>query len=80
MNTINPWGMTAKEWTDAMTTTFDFFGSLPKIEAEEAWRDWATTLMSMVSIPSVVLPDPAAYADWKTWAERFNELMDGWSG
>ena len=79
-STINPWGMTAKDWTDAVNQTLDKYGAMMKVVTDEDWRDWALNVTNNYPLSAVVLPNPYDFDDWRSYAQRFNQIMDGWTG
>lgn len=71
---IDPTGMTAIEWTDRMSQLLP--NILPvKIHREEEWRDWANHVCQAASISRYNPPNPAQFADWREWADRFNDTV-----
>lgn len=79
MRTIDPRDMGVLEWTAAQALDLEQFGSIPQLHNATAWRDWALAVIGLASIGGVVLPDPYDFPDWRSWAIRFNEIMDSWS-
>lgn len=80
LRTIDPRDMNAMEWTAATTLNLERFGSVPQLFRDDAWRDWVVAVIGLTTISGVVLPDPYDFPDWTSWALRFNEIMDSWSG
>jgi hypothetical protein len=71
---IDPEEMSAMEWTDRMSLELPRI--LPmKINHESEWRDWAYHVIQDPSISRRHPPDPGTYADWREWADRFNETV-----
>lgn len=73
---IDPEGMNAQEWTDAMALELARFGSVPKLDRVELWRDWAIAVQQFTEIAVTAPPDPYQFSDWKDWAMRFNEVYE----
>lgn len=74
---IDPVGMRAVEWADAVTINLEQFGNLPRLDSEDGWRDWALQLMTLGSLSGTTVPDPYMFLDWRPWAESFNKNLAG---
>lgn len=70
--TIDPFGMTAIQWADAMALNIEQFGNLGRLENEEQWRAWAEQLLNLPGISGSIVPDPYAFESWQVWAAELN--------
>lgn len=68
---IDPRGLDAVEWMDY--TADEFSALIPpfRVTGEGQWREWGANARRAQSR----VPDPYQFADWRTWAERFNQVM-----
>jgi hypothetical protein len=76
LQTIDPRGLTAVQWTDFMILQLDPFADLPAIDSEDEWRAWALLANQSPSIARTSPPNPYAFDDWREWAMRFNQSVD----
>jgi hypothetical protein len=74
MNVIYPMGMTAMQWTDAMALDLNKFGACPRLAGDDGWREWALVILGFPAISDINAPDPYGFDDWRSWAERFNQV------
>ena len=74
-NVISPQGMNAVEWTGAMAMYMDKFGILPSIQKSEDWNSWSSAALLLSSLNCIILPNPYAFSDFETWAQRFVEIL-----
>lgn len=74
---IDPRGMVdAREWADFITLPLEQIGVTPRrLDNPANWKDWAYDLIQDVRLEGFQTPDPRVYADWREWAERFNEVV-----
>lgn len=75
--TVDPKGMTAREWTAASTINLERFGSIPALQKDEDWRGWGAVLAVFASLSGIVIPNPYDFAAFEDWAQRFNEALSG---
>lgn len=75
--TVNPIGMTAKEWTAASHINLERFGAIPALQRNEDWQNWGAAISLLSSLGGMVIPNPYEFTDFQTWAERFNESIAG---
>lgn len=73
---VDPYGLTARDWTDYMGSELEGVGQLPILRADEEWRDWATAALMLPQVAAVNPPDPYIYDDWRDWATRFIQLIN----
>ena len=72
---IDPFGMTATDWTDAMAINLEEFGNLPRLENADAWQAWAEQVLNLPGLSGSIVPDPYAFARWEEWAAQLNAVM-----
>jgi len=69
--TISPEQMDGLEWFDRTTQiTSEVIPPFTLLDIDR-WRDWAANARR--AQPEV--PDPYQFADWRVWADRFNQVM-----
>lgn len=74
---IDPRGMTAEQWTDAMSLQFaDTSVTIMKLMDESAWPEWARNVVNAPEFSGLNIPSPEYFSDWREWADRFNEAVD----
>ena len=69
--------MSVIQWTDAMTLILVQYGSVPRLDNPDDWREWGRGLLDNVALGDTLLPDPYQFAEWRPWAERVVEVLDG---
>lgn len=73
--TIDPRGLSVIEWTDFMVTQLVGYSLPPRLDRSDDWRGWALTVCQSPRVAEFNPPNPLEYADWLTWAERFNQTV-----
>ena len=73
VHTIDPIGMSAVAWADAMVLELDALGNLGRLESDNEWREWAAQLLNLPSISGSIVPNPYEFGTWQEWAERLND-------
>lgn len=68
---INTQGVDGLTWFDFTTSLFSNVIPVFTMTDLAQWREWAMNARRFV--PDI--PDPFQFADWKTWADRFNLVM-----
>ena len=74
-NTIIPYGMSFKEWSDQNAINLWKFGPIPRADGDKDWQSWAASLLNLSSIHGIKLPSPYQFTDWRRWAAAFNLEM-----
>jgi len=78
MNVIDPRTVSSvKVWCDKMTPYLEIFGYIPRLTDESKWSEWANRVKGIPQISSHNPPDPQAFTDWRQWAMRFNQCLNG---
>jgi hypothetical protein len=72
---IDPRFLTVQEWTDSMVFSLLDKSDLPRLDAPEAWKEWAMTVLQDARISQMNPPDPRFFDDWREWAFRFNQAL-----
>ena len=74
---IDPRGMKdVVEWSDFVTMPLERIGVTPRrLDHAENWKEWAFDLIQDSRLEGFQTPDPRVYAEWRDWAERFNEVV-----
>lgn len=72
---INPHGLAVTDWTDAMTLQLIGYAQPPRLDDPKRWEEWALVVIQAPRISAFNPPSPYAFADWRAWAERFNEAV-----
>lgn len=76
MKTVLPVGMSVIDWTDSMNLILVQYGSVPRLDNPDDWREWGRALLDNVSLGDTLLPDPYQFAEWRPWADRVVEILD----
>jgi hypothetical protein len=67
-----PQGLKFQQWGALVAEQLAAFGiSAP--DSDEAWQTWASSLNYVPEL--AVIPDPAGFNDWETWACRVLETL-----
>jgi len=74
---INPAGMSLREWADATILTVDDAWAFGRLDDPEQWRPWAAQFVRASTFSARSVPDPYAFSDWRTWAERAYPYLEG---
>lgn len=72
---IDPRGLSVIEWTDFMTTPLLGYSQPPRLDDPHDWKIWALMVVQAPRIASFNPPNPLEFADWRQWAERFNQAV-----
>ena len=76
LQTVDPRGMTAKGWCDAMTLSLISVGQLPHIRKDADWKQWATAVITVLGPSVTQIPDPLKMPDWRMWAQQLNQVLN----
>lgn len=71
VNVINPRGLNARDWADFMTPNLEQYGNLPRLDSDDAWKEWAAQLGNLPGLSGEIVPNPYNFNEWQPWAERF---------
>lgn len=69
---INPQGLTATQWADAVQLECARFGTVSTLIDPADWRAWAQSINNLPGIAGQTPPDPYQCDEWFDYAERFN--------
>ena len=64
-----------RDWADQITLDLNSYGSLPRLDDETRWQEWAVSLCAISGITSKNPPDALSFSDWREWASRFAQIM-----
>jgi len=73
---VNPQGMSLRDWADSAILTLNDAWSLPKLDDEARWQDWAASFAIIPGVSQRSLPDPYQFTDWRDWAMRVYPLLE----
>lgn len=72
---IDPRTHTWSMWSSLVNQSIASSAPPPMLPDEADWKRWAVIVLGIPAISSFSPPDPRAYDDWRTWAERFVECV-----
>ena len=73
VHTIDPYGLSAAAWADAMVLELDALGNLGRLDDETQWQEWGAQLLNLPGISGSIVPNPYEFGTWREWAERLND-------
>lgn len=73
---IDPRGMTLRDWADSVILSIPDVWSLPRLDDEARWQDWAVALLRAQPFATQVVPDPYGFDDWREWAQRAYPMLE----
>ena len=65
------------DWADYMYPTLQKYGIIAQFIPGDNWQDWAAGLLALNGITALNAPSPYQFDDWKVWAMRFIQLLEG---
>lgn len=74
---IDPYGMSLREYADAIVLSAHYAWSLGRLDDEDDWQAWATGLVRASPVTQRVLPDPYQFNDWREWAQLAYPMLEG---
>lgn len=77
LESIHTNGLTVQQWTDAASNGLWNLGPVSRMSPGSDWRQWALSALGTAAANGIVLPDPYQFDDWRRWANRYNEIIDG---
>ncbi len=72
---INTEGMSFESWAAAVGQQIGMQGDTVRVIPNEPWTEWAYRLLLIPLVSSQRAPRPAAYDDWRSWANAFNRTV-----
>lgn len=75
VTTIDPRGISLREWCDFMVPNLEQFGNLARLDDDDMWREWAMQLLNLPRLSGSIVPDPSDFDDWAEWATRLNKNL-----
>lgn len=73
---VNPIGLTLRQWADAAILTTSDAWAFGKLTDEDKWQDWAVGFVRASPFTQRVLPDPYQFNDWRDWAMRVYPMLE----
>ena len=73
---INPVGMTLRDWADRLVLVVPNPWAFGRLADDADWQVWAVGFVRAGGFSQRNLPDPTAFADWRTWAERVYPMLE----
>jgi hypothetical protein len=77
---LDPRSMTAVNWMNQMRPFLEQYSKtiFPIIAKKESdWPVWARGVVQNPTFSGYHLPDPRGFTDWRAWAVRFNQCLNG---
>lgn len=65
-----------RDWADQIVFDLSNYGPLARLEDESRWQEWALQFCVISGLSQKNPPLPYDFADWRTWAQRFVEVVD----
>lgn len=65
-----------RDWADCVVLDLSNYGALSRLDNEDKWQEWALQFCVISGLSQKNVPDPFAYTDWRTWAQRFVQMVD----
>ena len=76
---INPYGMTLRDWADAVVLLTEPAWSLGRLDDESDWQNWAVGLVRASPVSQRAPPNPFQFNDWREWAQLAYPMLEGQS-
>lgn len=73
---IDPRGMSLHDWADSVILALNDAWSLPKLQDETRWQDWAASFTLIPGLSQRSLPDPYEFTAWRDWAMRAYPILE----
>lgn len=74
-NVPQPFFTECRDWTDRMAPIILPYGDVYVLDSEENWKIWAAYVVNLPGFAILSPPNPAEFADWREWAQRFIEVL-----
>lgn len=71
-----PTNMRLQDWADQIALDLDPYGAFGRLDDENKWQDWSMQFLNNTSL-KYNLPNPYQFSDWRGWAERFCQIIQG---
>ena len=65
-----------RDWADCVVLDLSNYGALSRLDDEDKWQEWALQFCVISGLSQKNVPDPFAFTDWRTWAQRFVQMVD----
>lgn len=65
-----------RDWADQVVLDLDTYGPLARLENENDWQQWGLQFCVISGLSQKNVPNPFAFQDWRSWAERFVQMVD----
>lgn len=65
-----------RDWADQVVLDLDTYGPLARLENEDDWQQWGLQFCVISGLSQKNVPNPFAFTDWRSWAERFVQMVD----
>ena len=73
--TVDPIGMNALDWFDAMTLALSEHEILPRLSSEDEWQMWGSRAVISPRLSNYHIPSPYRFDNWRDWARSFNNAL-----
>lgn len=75
IDVIIPVNIGVLDWTSQMSLSLEIYGIIPRLDAPDDWRTWASDVSNLPGVAIKAPPDPNDFDDWQAWAFRFIEIV-----
>lgn len=75
VSTVDPRFLSATRWAAETAWNLSPFATIPRLENEKAWQDWARYIVGVPSINALQPPRPEGFTDWRRWAVALNQTI-----
>ena len=65
-----------RDWADQVVLDLDRYGPLARLDDEKDWQQWGIQFCVISGLSQKNVPNPFQFTDWRTWAERFVQMVD----
>lgn len=65
-----------RDWADQIILDLDNYAPLARLENENDWQQWGLQFCVISGLSQKNVPNPFAFDDWRSWAERFVQMVD----
>jgi hypothetical protein len=65
-----------RDWADQVVLDLDNFAPIVRLEDETKWQEWAVQFTVNSGTSAKNPPNPYDFDDWRTWAQRFVQVME----
>lgn len=64
-----------RDWADQVILDLDNYSPLRRLDDETQWQEWGLQFCVISGLSQKNPPNPYDFTDWRTWAERFVQVV-----